>query len=57
MQFNTSANSSEFWNVHELGLTISLCVEIEFYADISEESRCNSEIEVWAHFYNILIFL
>ena len=28
-----------------------------FYADISSESRCNSEMKVWAHFYNILLFL
>ena len=29
----------------------ALCVDIGFYADISKESRCNSEINVWAHFY------
>ena len=35
----------------------ALCVEIGFYADISKESRCNSEINVWAHFYKILEFI
>ena len=35
----------------------ALCVEKGFYADISKESRCNSEIQVWAHFYKILAFL
>ena len=34
-----------------------LIVEIGFYADISQESRCNSEIKVWAHFYKILVFI
>ena len=33
----------------------ALCVEMEFYADISWESRCNIEIIVWAHFYKILL--
>ena len=32
-----------------------LCVEMGFYADISWESRCNIEINVWAHFYKILL--
>ena len=32
-----------------------LCVEMWFYADISWESRCNIEINVWAHLYNILL--
>ena len=32
-------------------------IEIEFYADISQESRCNSEIKVSAPFYKILVFL
>ena len=35
----------------------ALCVEIGFYVDISLESRDNSEIKVWAHFYKILVFL
>jgi hypothetical protein len=35
----------------------ALCIEIEFYADISQESRCNSEIKVSAPFYKILVFL
>ena len=26
-----------------------------FYTDISWESRCNIEINVWAHFYKILL--
>ena len=35
----------------------ALCVEMEFYADISWESRLNIEINVWAHFYtNLLVF-
>ena len=34
-----------------------LCVEIGFYADISKESRWNSEINVWALFYKILVFI
>ena len=33
----------------------ALCVEMEFYADISWESRCNIEIIVCAHFYKILL--
>ena len=33
----------------------ALCVEVGFYADISWESRCNIEINVWAHFYEILL--
>ena len=28
---------------------------IGFYADISKEWRCHSEIKIWAHFYNILV--
>ena len=32
----------------------ALCVEMGFYADMSWESRCNIEINVWAHFYKIL---
>ena len=35
--------------------TPALCVEMGFYADISWESRCNIEINVWAHFYKILL--
>ena len=34
---------------------LPLCVEMGFYADISWESRCNIEINVWAHFYKILL--
>ena len=33
----------------------ALCVEMVLYADISWESRCNIEINVWAHFYKILL--
>ena len=33
----------------------ALCVEMGFYADISKESRCNFEINVWTHFYKILL--
>ena len=33
----------------------ALCVEMGFYTDISCESRCNIEINVWAHFYKILL--
>ena len=33
----------------------ALCVEMVFYADISWESRCNIEIDVWAYFYKILL--
>ena len=33
----------------------ALCVEMGFYADISWKSRCNIEINVWAHFYKILL--
>jgi hypothetical protein len=33
----------------------ALCVEMGFYADISWESRRNIEINVWAHFYKILL--
>ena len=34
-----------------------MCVEMGFYADISWESECNIEINVWAHFYKIsLVF-
>ena len=32
-----------------------LCVEMGFYADISRESRCNIEINVWAYFYKFLL--
>ena len=39
------------------GLRGVLCVETGFYGDISQESRCNSEIKVWAHFYKIFVFL
>ena len=31
--------------IHEQNLGGALCVEIGFYADISKESRCNSEIK------------
>ena len=31
----------------------ALCVKVGFYANISCESRCNIEINVWAHFYKI----
>ena len=31
-----------------------MCVEMGFYTDISWESRCDIEINVWAHFYKIL---
>ena len=34
--------------------TPSLCVEMGFYADISLESRCNIEINIWTPFYKIL---
>ena len=33
----------------------ALWVEMEFYADISWESRCNIEKKVWANFYKILL--
>ena len=33
----------------------ALCVEMGFYTDISWESRWNIEINVWAHFYKILL--
>ena len=33
----------------------ALYVEMGFNADISWESRCNIEINVWAHFYKILL--
>ena len=34
-----------------------LCVEMGFYVDISWESRCNIEINVWAHFdINLVTF-
>ena len=33
----------------------ALCVEMVLYADISWESRCNIEINVWAHFHKILL--
>ena len=33
----------------------ALCVEMGFYSDISWESRYNIEINVWAHFYKILL--
>ena len=33
----------------------ALYVEMGFYADISWESRCGIEINVWAHFYKILL--
>ena len=32
----------------------ALYVEMGFYADISWVSKCNIEINVWSHFYNIL---
>ena len=32
-----------------------LCVEMGFYGDVSWESRCNIEKNVWAHFYKILL--
>ena len=32
-----------------------LCVEMGVNADISWESRCSIEINVWAHFYKILL--
>ena len=31
----------------------ALCVEMRYYADISLESRCNTEINVWAHLLEI----
>ena len=37
--------------------TPPLCVEIGFFTNISQESRCNSKIKVWAHFYKILVFI
>ena len=33
----------------------ALCIKMEFYLDISLESRCNSEVEFWAHFYQCLV--
>ena len=33
----------------------ALCVDMGFYEDISWESRCNIEINVWPHFYKILL--
>ena len=33
----------------------ALFVEMGFYADISWESKCNIKINVWAHFYKILL--
>ena len=33
----------------------ALCVEMVFYGDISWESGCNIEINVWTHFYKILL--
>jgi hypothetical protein len=33
----------------------SLCVEMGFYEDISWESRCNIEINVWVYFYKLLL--
>ena len=33
--------------------TLPLCVEVGFYVDISWESRCNIEVNIWAHFYMI----
>ena len=33
----------------------ALCVEMGFYMDISWESRCNNEINVWAHSDKILL--
>ena len=44
------------WCVCVCGEGGSLCVEIGSYADV-KESRCNSEIKVCAHFYEILVFL
>ena len=38
-----------------VGAEGALCVEMGFYADISWESRCNIEINVWAHFYKLLL--
>ena len=35
--------------------SLALCVEMGFYSDISRESRYNIEINVWAHFYKILL--
>ena len=32
-----------------------LCVEMGFYTDISWESRCYIEINIWAQFYKILL--
>ena len=32
-----------------------LCVEMGFYTDISWDSRCNIDINVWAHIYKILL--
>ena len=33
----------------------ALCDEMEFYGDISRESKCNIEINVWAHSHKILL--
>ena len=38
-----------------LGVGGTLCVDLGFYTDISWESRCNIEINIWAHFYKILL--
>ena len=35
----------------------ALCVEMGFYTDISWESRCIIEINVWTHFYEIFLVL
>ena len=32
----------------------ALCVEVGFYADISWESKCNIEINVWGHFFKLV---
>ena len=46
---------SQIGNAREAVLARALCVEMGVYVDISWESRCNIEINVWAHFYKILL--
>ena len=52
------AFSVDFWGIQIFPFgppPPALCVEMEFYADISWESRCSIEINVWDHFYKILL--
>ena len=56
---NIQLDPKSWWNQEGRGAIAppptALCVEMVFYTDISWESRCNIEINVWAHFNKILL--